>query len=164
MPDREVATATRQSDGRSIAVVGALSLCACAGLIGFLGFRLGSTELEGDPVSWVVTTEATTALVAGAVAGIGSGAVAIACRRLWTVSLPAWVLCAGILTGGWAYGMVSAGFSFPASDLQRVFVATLIFAVAPALGVSAIIYGIGWQFDRTPPPHLSQSGGHDDTV
>lgn len=56
----------RHQRGPSIvAVVGALFLCACAGLIGFLGFRLGSAELKGDPVSWVMTTQATTTFLEG---------------------------------------------------------------------------------------------------
>lgn len=69
-----------------------------------------------------------------------------------------------ILTGGWAYGMAATGSSYPASDLRLVFTASLLFAIAPVLGVSATIYALKWQFSRMPSPLLSQSASHDDVV
>ncbi len=148
----------------SVAIAGAFSLIICVGLIAYLGYRLGSAERDSDPVSWWMSNFASTVILAGAVAGVGSGLAAIACRRLWTVSLTAWVLCAGILTVGWAYGMAEAGSAYPTSDLQRVFVSALIVAVTPALVVSAVIYGVRWQLDRTHGPHVPQLTGHDDTA
>jgi len=152
VPGREVATQMWRSGRTSgAAAVTVVAVCVAIALNAYAGFRLGATERSEDPVRWLMTAHATAALSAGAVAGICAGVLALVRRRLWTISFTIWFLCAGVFTGGWARGM-SEELSPPASDLPLVFVATLLFAAGPALGLSALVYGIWWLFDHGAPP------------
>ncbi len=84
--------------------------------------------------------------------GPGDGAVDRSAPPV-AIAFTGWILCAAVLAIGWAYGEGATGPGATASDVQVIFVSTLVFAAVPALGLSAIVYGIRWQFDRTPPPH-----------